>query len=50
MADMLIGTVDFYHFIPLSVNLTVAGSHKVSAKQNLLASFSCTLLTDQDEI
>ena len=41
---MLIGTIDFYHFIPLSVILTMVGGHKVSAKQNLLASFSCTPL------
>ena len=34
---MHIGTIDFYHFIPLSVALTLAGGHKVSAKQNLLA-------------
>ena len=38
---MLIGTIDFYHFMPLSVTLT--GGHKVSAKQNILASFSSTL-------
>ena len=36
---MLIATIDFYHFIPLSQNLTLPGSHKVSAKQNLMASF-----------
>ena len=27
---MLIGTIDFYHFIPLSLILTLPGSHKVS--------------------
>ena len=37
----LIGTIDFYHFIPLSLTLTLPGGHKVSAKQNLLASM-CT--------
>ena len=39
---MLIGTIHFYHFIPLSLTLTVPGGHKVSAKQYLLASFSPT--------
>ena len=33
---ILIGTVDIYYFIPLSMALTFLGSHKVSAKQNLL--------------
>ena len=37
---MLIGNIDFYHFIPLSLTLTLLGGHKVSAKQNLLAAFS----------
>ena len=37
-----IGTIDFYHFIPLSLTLTLAGGRKVSTKQNLLASFSET--------
>ena len=37
---MLLDTIDFYHFIPLSLTLTLPGGHKVSAKQNLLASFS----------
>ena len=41
---MLIGTVDFYHFIRLSLTLTLPRVRKVSAKQNLLASFSRTLL------
>ena len=41
----LIGTIDFYHFIPCSVALTLAGDHKkVSTKQNMLASLSRTLL------
>ena len=39
----LIGTIDFYIFIPLSLTLTLPGGHKISAKQNLLASVSCTL-------
>ena len=37
---MLTGTIDFYHFILLSLTLTLPGGHKVSAKRNLLASFS----------
>ena len=32
---MLIGTIDFCHFIPFSLNLTLPGGHKVKAKQNL---------------
>ena len=32
-----------YHFIPIALTLTLAGGYKVSAKQNLLASFSHTL-------
>ena len=40
---MLIGTIDFYHFILLSLTLILPGGHMVSIKQNLLASFSCTL-------
>ena len=38
---MLVGTIDFYHFILLSLTLTLHGDHKVSAK--LLNSFSPTL-------
>ena len=44
---MLIGTS--YHFVPLSLTLTLLGGHKVSAKQNLLALFSHKLFIDQDE-
>ena len=40
---MFIGTIDFYHFIPLLLTLNLAGVHKISWKQNLLASFSRTL-------
>ena len=42
---MLIGTIDFYHFIPLSVTLTMAGGHTVCAKQNMLALLSHTLFS-----
>ena len=40
---MLVDTIDFSHSIPLSLILTLAGGHKVSTKQNLLASLSHTL-------
>ena len=40
---MLIGTMNFYNYIPLSLTLTLAGGHKVSAKQILLATFSLIL-------
>ena len=43
MLPMSVGTIDFYHFIPLSLTLTSTGGRKVSAKQNLLALFSRTL-------
>ena len=43
IAAMLIGTIDFYHFVPLSLILILPGGHKVNAKQNLLSSFSQTL-------
>ena len=40
-----IGNIDFYHFIPLSLTLTLCGGHKVNTVQNLLASFSHTLFS-----
>ena len=40
---MLIDIIYVYHFILLSVALTFAGVHKVSAKQNLLTLFYCAL-------
>ena len=33
VSAMLIGTTDFYHFMPLSLTMTLPGVHKVSAKQ-----------------
>ena len=39
---ILIGTIDFYHFVSL-LTLTSPRGHKVSMKLNLLASFSPTL-------
>ena len=49
-AYTVIGNFDFYHFILLSVTLTLHGSHKVSTKQCLLSYFSHTLSSDEDEI
>ena len=40
---MLAGTIDFYHFIPLSLTLALPKDHKLSVKKNLMASFSHTL-------
>ena len=34
---IIIGIIDFYHFIPLSVTLVLAEGHKVGTKQDLLA-------------
>ena len=39
---MLTCIIDIYHFILLSLTLTLPWGHKVSAEQNLLASFSHT--------
>ena len=36
------GIVALHHFIPLPATLTLAGDHKFSRKQNLLASSSVT--------
>ena len=47
---LLIGTIDFCHFIPLSLTLTFPGSQKHGTKQNLMVSFSPTLSTEQDEM
>ena len=32
---MLVGTIEFYHVVPLSLTLAFAGGHKVSTKENL---------------
>ena len=40
---MFLGTIDFYHFMPLYVVLTLGGGQNVSGKENLLVSFSRTL-------
>ena len=36
---MLVGTIYFYHFLPLLLTLILAGGHKVSAEQNLFKSW-----------
>ena len=36
---MLIGTTNFYYFIPLSLSSTLPGGHEVSSKQNCSVSF-----------
>ena len=43
LPTLLISTIGFYHFVPLSLTLTLPGGHKVISKQNLLDSFSPTL-------
>ena len=48
MPAMLVCTVDFYHFIPLSLTLTLPVGHNVNEKQNLLASFSPKFLSLSD--
>ena len=35
MPAVLIGTIDFHHFVPLSLTLTLPWGHKVSVKPNL---------------
>ena len=46
---MLIGIIEFFHLVPLSLTLTLAGGYKVSAKQDLPL---CLILfsSDQDEV
>ena len=39
---MLIGTIDFYHFIPCPLTLTLPGIHKISTKQSIGFIFSHT--------
>ena len=43
LAYTVVGTIDFYHFILLSLTWALPGGHQVSTKQNQLASFSPTL-------
>ena len=40
---MLMGTIEFYPFVVISLTLTLPRGHNVSTKQNLSASFSPTL-------
>ena len=43
MPAILIGIIDFDHFILLYVTFTLARGHYISIKENLLASYSYTL-------
>ena len=45
-----LGTIDFYHFIPGLLTLTLLEGHKVSAKQTHWLHFLPHLSSDQDEI
>ena len=42
IAVMLIGTIDCYHFIPLSMTMTLAGDHKSAQSKTLAFIFSNT--------
>ena len=44
---MLIGTIDFHHFIPLLLTLTALAGHKVSAKQTSWLHFLAHFPTDR---
>ena len=39
---MLVGTIDFYYFVPFSMTLALSGGHKVSTKQRISSIFSPT--------
>ena len=47
---VLISTIDFDHFIPLSLTMILPGGHEVNAQQNPLTHFLTHFSTDQDEI
>ena len=44
------GILDLFHFIPLSVTVTLSWSHKIGGEQNLLTVFSHAFSADQHEI
>ena len=46
---MLIGFIDFYHFIPLSVTLSLAGVTKLGQSKVCWHRFFAHFSTDQDE-
>ena len=50
ISAMLLGTVDFSHFIPLSLILILAGGHEVRGKQDFGFVFFSYFSTNQDEI
>ena len=45
LACLCIGTINFYHFIPLLVTLNLARGHELNVRQNLLATFFHTLVS-----
>ena len=47
---MCIGTIDFYHFTPLAMTLTLAGGYKVSASQIYWLHFLLHFWSDQQQI
>ena len=47
---MLIGTIDFYHFIPLSLTLTLVGVTRSAQSKTSWLNFLPHFLTDQEEI
>ena len=50
MPATLMGTIDFYNFIPVSLTLTLPGAHKVSANKTYWLHFLPHFSSDQDEI
>ena len=46
---MLVGIIDFYHFIPLSVTLTLTGDHKTKESKTSWLHFLPDFSTNQDE-
>ena len=47
---ILIGTIDFYHFIPISLTMTLPRGYKVSANKTFWLHFPPHCSSDQDEI
>ena len=47
---MLVGTTDFYHFMPLSVTLTLTGNQNASANKSWRFHFLALFSTELDEI
>ena len=47
---MFIGIIDWYHFIPLSLTLTLPRGHKISAKQIYWFNFQAYFSSDQNRL